>query len=204
MNTPATRAKKTSRARPLAMQFLERGLVAFAIIGSLLSVWWSINRLTRFQQQSSTVTQQASRISTEIELMEAQLAPGKTQEVALRFDKARRDLFAGGESVAAWRDALNEDAVPLALQTQLTIDGTSTSNVGDHLVTLIKATVEITPSPDVPSSQSGFERVLSFVHQLTTQTQRVDLLELRVQGGSNSVDRAFAAVELWAMDPERP
>jgi hypothetical protein len=193
---------RAARNRHLLINTIERVAVGVVVGGSILMVWWSLNRAARIQKESASLAEQVSRLGSEVELMTAQCSPSKSQEVAARYDHARGGLFSGGTELGAWQAALTEAAVPLALDASIAFAGTRTQSTGGHVLTIVRAEVELTPAEEIPSPRTTYQRVLDFLDRLTTQPQRVDLLELRLSGVSNSVSHASASIDLWAMEPE--
>jgi hypothetical protein len=191
---------KHSRRVRVFLKVLQRVAAVAVIGGALWMAWWSVNRLALLQKKSADLTQNASRLAVETELMLAQQTPEKAESVNLRFDGTRRVLFDSGDAIGEWREQLQEAAVPLALDTAVQFQGIRSNTIGDQSLTLIQAVVNVTPARGVPPARPMYQRVLDFTHQLATQPRRVDILELRVEGGTNSVGEASATVELWATD----
>lgn len=200
---PSPAHPEKARARRLQiLRWLERAALLVGVGGSLWAIWWSVNRLRTVQTQSAAVSQQVSRISTEIDIMQAEWPTSKTQEVARRFTQARDQLFQDADALSAWRDVLQREAVPLALEVEIGFNGTRFAPVGDQGFTLMESRLGLVPAVDVPSTRPTYQRVLDLGHRLVTQTQRLDLVELEVHGGTRSISEATAVVELWAMDQE--
>ncbi len=196
-------AVHTGADRSRRLLFLLTRISVVLVVGiSLFLVWWSLNRVRRLQKESAALTQQTSRLSTEIELMTARLSPDRTQAVYLQASRALGDLFDGGDALAGWRDSIRESAVPLALEAEVVFRGTRTNTVGDHMLTLVDAGVELAPVTEVAATRPTYHRILDFAQRVATQTQRVDILSLQVEGNLQSVTRASADIELWATERE--
>ncbi|MCC6233097.1 MAG: hypothetical protein IT580_10670 [Verrucomicrobiales bacterium] len=194
---PAGKAKGKGRTW---RNLFERVLLPLIIGGAVYLVWWGVERLRRVQQQSASLTQQVSRLSTDIELMEGQWPVGKAAEVGQQFDDATAAVFRGAPEVKAWGERLAREALRRALDVQIRFTGTRSSMPGEKAFTIMRARLDIRPAPGVESPHTPFQRLLDFADTLVTQTQRVDLLELRVQGSANSMRRAQAMVELWGVE----
>ncbi|MBX3746240.1 MAG: hypothetical protein KF833_13120 [Verrucomicrobiae bacterium] len=190
--------RRSSRTRTRVLAVLERVGLLGVVGGALWLSWWSVGRVSRVQQESAALTQTASRLSTEIELMQAGQGPGRLEEIARRLADAQDGLFGGGQAVAEWHDGLRSDAVPLALEPAIAFVGTRTNSVGGQSLAVLQATVEVEPAYGIEAARPVYRRVVDFVQNLTSATQRVDLVELRVRGGSNSVAMASVTVDLWA------
>jgi hypothetical protein len=96
--------------------------------------------------------------------------------------------------------------VPLALDASADIGRAVVTNSSNLTVAVVPATLSLTiqPSPDVAGTRSPYERVLRFLDEINRQEKRVDVVELQVTGGSNSVNRAVAMLRLWAGEEAKP
>lgn len=197
MNPPPN-PRRLSRNRTRILAVLERVGLLGVVGGALWLSWWSVGRVSKVQQESAALTRTASRLSTEIELMLAGQGPERREEITRRLAEAQTGLFGGGQAVADWHDGLRTDAVPLALEPAIAFVGTRTNSVGGQSLAVLQATVDVEPAYGIEAARPAYRRVVDFVQRLTSATQRVDLVELRVRGGSNSVAAASVTVDLWA------
>lgn len=201
---PAATPEKAAPKRRLLMAVAQR-LGLFLVVGAaLLVIYWSVNRLLETQRQGAALDQQFARLTGDIELMQTRWSEAKTADLQRRVADARQELFEGAPAVQAWEESIRAEAVPLALDAEIAFTGTRQETMGDQHLTLMQATIDLAPAEGVASERSSYRRVLDFSQRLAAQSRRLDLLELSVQGGSNSVGRARAVVELWATDPENP
>ena len=58
--------------------------------------------------------------------------------------------------------------------------------------------VSVRLARDIEAIQSPYQRLLRLSHLLTSQERRVDLTELTVIAGSNSIQQATLVLNLWA------
>lgn len=187
-------------------QVLERGLLVIVLVAAALLCRWSVARVSAAQRSSSAINQRVSSIATEIDLMRANWSGAKTQQISKRLDVARESLFTGEEGVSAWRESLAREAIPLALQTdlKLSLTGIQTNAFDGKNLTLMEGTLEMTPARHVEGTRSVYRRVVELLRRLSDQPQRVDVVRISVEGGTNAVTRATATIELWAMDQPTP
>lgn len=187
-------------------QVLERGLLVIVLVAAALLCRWSVARVAAAQRASSAINQRVSSIATEIDLMRANWSGAKTQQISQRLDVARESLFVGEDGVAAWRETLAREAIPLALQTdlKLSLTGIQTNAFDGKNLTLMEGALEMTPARHVEGTRSVYRRVVELLHRLSDQTHRVDVVRVSVEGGTNAVTRATATIELWAMDQTTP
>jgi len=195
---------KAPPPRRLLVAVLERVGLALAMSASFAVIWWSVDRLGSAQRHTADLGQQAARLASEIDVMRGQWPAGSTQAVLQRYSQASEALFQTPEAIAAWHDTLREDAIPLALDPTLALAETRQTNAGSASFTVIAANLEVRPADGIASDRPAYRRVLQFTHALASQPRRLDLVQLSVEGGSNSVSKAQATVELWTPTPEPP
>lgn len=203
MKPTQTKEKSTELRRQLLGWSFRIGLLL--IMGAALaSLWWSINRLRTQQTATADLTRQVSRLNSEIDLMQAQWSAEKQGVVNQEFNLARSQVFYDGDSIDAWKDAVQRAAVPLALDTTIQFRGSRLLPVGEEMITILEATVDLAPSPVADATRPMYQRVLYLTHQLAIATSRVDLVACSVSAPSNQVHHAQAVVELWTMEPDPP
>jgi hypothetical protein len=190
------------KAAPKMTAVFERFVIVVLLAGSIALAWWSTERLTRVQKESAEINHRISRLGTDVDLMRGAWSDEKLAGLSNRLGEAHGLLFQGGPAVIQWRDDLIRQVVPLALDARVMFQGTRTQTVGDRVLTLVRASVDVTPSTEVAATRSAYERVLDLSHRLANHPRRVDFVKLIVQGASNSVGQATAVVDLWATEED--
>ena len=203
MKPTQSKEKNTELRRQILGWTIRIGLLL--IMGAALaSLWWSINRLRTQQVATADLTRQVSRLNSEIDLMQAQWSAEKQGAVNQDFHLARSQVFSDGDSIEAWKTAVQRTAVPLALDTTIQFRGSRLLPVGDEMITIMEATIDLAPSPIADATRPMYQRVLDLTHQLAIAPSRVDLVACSVSAPSNHVHHAQAVVELWTMEPDAP
>lgn len=181
---------------------LERGFLGIVLIAAALLCRWSVTRVAAAQRATSTINQRVSSIATEIDLMRANWTAAKTNDVAKRIAVARDNLFGGEAEIEQWREAVARDAIPLALQTdlKLSLTGIQTNAFEGRNLTLMEGSLELTPATHVAGTRSSYRRVVQMLQRLSELPQRLDMVRVSIEGGTNAVTRATASLELWAME----
>lgn len=191
-----------SPARRATWLNLAQRVAVLATVGiTLATMWWSVQRLRLAQRESARLTQQVSKLSTDIDLMQAQWTPEKAADLEVHYAAARDQLFLGSSAIESWRNDLFAAAVPLALDTEIRFAGTRMQTVDDEALTIMQAEIDIAPSTNTAGTRPPYHRLLDLAQRLTVHPQRLDFVGLQVSGRSNSVHHASATVELWAADP---
>jgi len=178
---------------------LHRVLILLVAAGSLFLSWWSVNRLLPLEKQRTQLTEGIRRLTDEITLMESKWTDPEIQRVLTRFTQAQARLFADQETLLTWYANLRQRLVPLALDANADFGKPATHTVAEGEMTVIPAmvNVEVRPALGIEGVQSPYERVLRLTRLLASDEKRVDIEELTVAGGSNSVSRAVAVINLW-------
>lgn len=201
---PPVASKEAAQQRRILWAIAQRLGLLLAIGVSLLTAWWSVNRLIEAQRQTAALDQQVARLNSDIERMHATWSATRIAEVDARFSQAQENLFDGAEALNAWQNDILEASIPLALDTVIQFKETRPASIGAQDLTVMSADVDLAPAPGVASDRTSYRRILHLAQRLTSQPRRLDLVELAVQGGSNSVRHASARLELWAVDQETP
>lgn len=186
--------------------WLLRIMTGLPLVGSVLLVFWCYQRLTPVQRQVRDLTTQISRISAEIGQMQGHLTPGELARLAADYQRAQGLLFSSPDALKDWFEKLRVQMIPLALDASADIGRAVVTNSSNFTVAVVPATVALTiqPSTAVEGVRSPYERVLRFLDQINRQDKRVDIVELQVTGGSNSVSQAVATLRLWAGEGVKP
>ena len=177
-----------------------RGLFVVSVVGSLALVWWSLQRLTPLQQRTRELSTTTARLSAEIDQMEGKWTQSQVEQVLQKFGSVQGHLIVGQTGLEGWLKNLKEQVVAMALDVKADFGKAGPQAAGSQKLAVIPTTVsvDVKPVPGIESAQTPYQRVLQLSQRLTAQEKRADLVELSVAGGSNSVSRAVAVLNLWA------
>lgn len=179
---------------------LARIALLIVFIGSLWLIWWSVGRLTETNQEMDVLNQQFTQLTDQVEKLELNWNEEENQRIEQQFVAAHSKLFASEGAVNEWQQSVQELGTSLALHVNAELGAPQPEGLKVKHIAVVPATLEIQPIDDSPGNT--FQRLLTFNKHLTGQTQRVDLIELKVSGNTNSVGRAQAKLWLWqAQDP---
>lgn len=176
-----------------------RLLVAGLIIGACSLLGWTFFRkLAPLQQQSRELSGQVARLSAEADALERNWEKSDPEQVNRDFGRVNSHLFSDEMALTSWLGELKEQTTPLALELK-TDFGTAVAPDTNYLnLVLIPATVSVGVAHDPEASHSPYQRLLRLSHSLFTKERRVDLMELTVIGGGNSLQQATLGLKLWA------
>jgi hypothetical protein len=171
------------------------------LAGSAGLLLWTYWQLVPAQQRLREASSRLSRLSSEIAVMEGRYTPADLEQLAAEYRDAIQLLFSTPESLAEWLQEIHAHALPLALETtpefsRLPSPATGPTNVASAYEPATLSLV-VQPKQQVEGVRPAYERLLRFLGELGRQSKRVDLVELQVHGGSNSVSHAVATLKFW-------
>lgn len=179
---------------------LLRGLLMVSVIGSLALVWWSLQRLAPLQQRTRVLSTTIARLSSEVDQMEGKWTQPQVEQLIQKFSQVQGHLIVGQTGLEGWLQNLKQQVLSMALDVKADFGKAGPQEAGSQKLAVIPTTVsvEVKPASGIESVQTPYQRVLQLSQRLTAQERRADLVELSVVGGTNSVSRAVAVVNLWA------
>ena len=193
---PRTPARpRSANRREMILRLLATVLMAgaFALAG-----WIFFWKLAPLQKQSRDLGMQVARLSAEVDAMERTLEKNDPEQVARNFRRVNSRLFSDEATLANWLTDLKEQVIPLALEARADFGAAVLPNTNYQHLAIIPATVSVRLARDIEAIQSPYQRLLRLSHLLTSQERRVDLTELTVIAGSNSIQQATLVLNLWA------
>lgn len=200
---PAAAARKARRRRPplTLRDWVWRTVAGCLLAGSVGLLLWTFQQLVPTQQRLREASSRVSQLSSEIAVMEGRYSPADLEQLAAEYRGAIELLFSTPESLAEWLQEIRAHAVPLAFDTtpefsRLTPEAQGRTNVVSAYEPATLSLV-IQPKLQVEGVRPAYERLLRFLGELGRQSKRVDLVELQVHGGSNSVSHAVATLKFW-------
>jgi hypothetical protein len=203
---PPAAPAASRKAQPLTTAaWISRALTVLLLAGAVGLVTWNYRRLLPVQKKARETSALVNRLSAEIALMETRTSPDAAQQVAENYAQAQALLFSSPEALKDWFQRVRREMVPLALDATADFGRPTAANPTNLGLAVVPATLalSIQPALQVEGVRSPYERVLRFLDQLSRQEKRVDVLDLQVHGGSNSVSRAVATLQLWAGEGRR-
>lgn len=205
MNEPTT-SPTVTEARPGVSSWVLRLILVVLLGGAIGLVWWSLFRLHPLQRAAAELNQQVNRLSADIDAMESRWNPRAVEQLTVSYTEARGQIFANQDALAGWLAEVRQRAVPLALDMSARLGVAATQTVADVKLSMIPASVEIEVQPTIgiDTPDTPYQRVLRVGQYLASTDKRADITELTVMGGSNSVSRAVAVVNLWAGEEVKP
>jgi len=176
-------------------------LSLFLIFGaSLVLAWGSVNRLQPMEKMLQAQSEKIARLEDDVLKMELKWNQREADEVAAKFRQAQELLFTGGDEVIRWQGELKNQPYQFSLDVKAMAGRTQACPLPNKVFSVIPTTLDMQASLDETATKPPYNRLLDFAQNLTTQKKRVDLVELTVNGNSNSVSQAKMGLQLWAQE----
>jgi hypothetical protein len=187
---------------PEMFRDLKVRLVLLLVFGvSVGLVVWSIGyRLPASDQKLQAQNTKISQLESEIEQLERRWNPHEAEQIAERFKQSQEQLFAGQEEVGGWQTELNRLADQLAVSVNAGVTKTQDCPLPGKRFSILSRKVDVRPTAPGVRTNSPYVRLLSFAQNVSSQNKRVDLLELKAIGTSNSVSEAHLDLQLWSLE----
>jgi hypothetical protein len=186
---------------------LFRAITFLVVLGSVVVILWSffgllLPRVKQSRELSSTV----ARLSTEVDDLERQWTTAQIAQVTNQFSQVDSVLFQGRTDVEAWLANLKELAASMGLEMATSYSQPSLQTVGGRTLTVLPATVtlEIQRAAPDTAAASPYKRILQLGQHLSGEKKRVDLKELNLDGGTNSVSRVVLVLNHWTEKERAP
>lgn len=172
-------------------------------LASIGLVYWSffLRFLPVSSEHEADITE-LSRLSDEVEQLQLRLDPVEAEQTRVRFEAARQLLFSDADALQQWGMTLERDALSRALDVNVVLG--DAEEEAEEVTELSRVSAELTlwPMTVVGLTNSPYQRVLGYFQDVVTAPKRIDLLELRVDGNSNSVEYAHARFQVMSGHPE--
>lgn len=181
-------------------------LVMGAIFAAAIAiVYYSFyHRLLPVSRQYAQRTTELSRAAEEVEQLQLRSEPKEEAAIRDRFTKAKQMLFGKPEDLRRWEREVRRAAYSVILDPQLEM-GTNQSYPGlEGLLAFVPAKLTLQPISILGVTNSPYKRLLDFDQALASSPKKMQLVELTVEAGSNSIKQAKAVVRLLAAEEKAP
>jgi hypothetical protein len=185
------------RTRTGGRTWFVRLIMLTICVGSILLLYWSLFvRLLPVTRQHQERAIEMSRLSDEVEQLRIKWDPEAVEQVRARFEVARQSLFAAPVELEQWKTGLERNAASRALETRLTLGEPQPASAAEQPLSRVQADLQLWPFTVLGLTNPPYHRVLGYFQDVVNSPKRVDLIELHVQGNSNSVQEARAVVHV--------
>jgi hypothetical protein len=170
-------------------------LIVFA--GSVGLAWWSVKELPPAERKLEQQNKRIATLESDIQFLEMKPSPLEAEQVAAKYNQAQQLLFSGLEEAKGWEQLKRQpNLLLLTAEPEVRFLGKT------QALSILSANLELqaTNSPYSRYTNSAYKALLDFAQQLTSQSKRVDLMELTVNGNSNSVSVAKIGLHLWTQE----
>ena|SRR5579864_2805876 len=188
---------QTRKAQPWEIVFR---IINFSLIlGSLGFAWWTFaKRLVPLQQQSRQLASTIDTLSTQLDDLSRKWPKFERDQIRTDYKEVRNELFKDELEIGRWWMRLEEEAAPLALETQVTFGNITDKTTEKENLSVIPASVTLVVRPTIGGTQTPYQRMLRLGQLLGAEGKRADLAELTVNGGPLSITKGILVFNLWA------
>lgn len=188
---------RPSRITLFRRQHGRRILVALALVVSLGLLSYSITRLLGAQREATLVNGNIQRLTREIEQMDRELNSTNAPQTFEALRQEEQSLMLTSAGLADWTEQLRQQGVPLVLDVNAQAGAPFAGALAERGLKIVPVTVDLNPPKGILAVKPPYQRLLQFLHNLTQQTARVDLVELNVSAESGGIERASAVLNVW-------
>ena len=175
-------------------------LLVFAL--SVWLVWRSVDRLPPVQRSLRQKDWERAGLANDVQQLEMQWNASEAKRTEKMYLEAGELLFAGPEERDRWQQEIKRHGLSTGFDATVRLINSQPHPQAEHKLSLHRVTIDLLSAPAGRSTNSPYQRLLSFARALENSKRRVDVIALMVDGNSNSVRHARAVVELWAKQEE--
>jgi len=172
----------------------------FVFGASVALAWWSINRLPASENLLARQNTKITELENQIDEFGRRWNPQEAEQIAVRFKLSQELLFVGQDEVGGWQAELKRQADQLAVSVNAGVTRTQECPLPGKRFSIMTATIDVRPVTPGVRTNSPYLRLLNFAQTLSAQNKRVDLVELKAIGRSNSVSEAKLDLHLWSLE----
>ena len=171
------------------------------ILLSLALAWWTFEkRLIPQQQKSRQLASTMDTLSSQIDDLSRKWPKFERDQIRTDYKEVRSALFQDEMELGRWVMRLEEEAAPLALETQVKFGSPSDKTTDKEKLSIIPASITLVVRPTIGGTQTPYQRMLRLGQTLGAEGKRADLAELTVNGGPLSITKGILVFNLWAGD----
>ena len=172
----------------------------FVFAASVALAWWSINRLPASENLLARQNTKINELEYQIDEFGRRWNPQEAEQIAVRFKQSQELLFAGQDEVGGWQTELKRQADQLAVSVNAGVTRTQACPLPGKRFSIMTATIDVRPVTPGVRTNSPYLRLLNFAQTLSAQNKRVDVMELKAIGRSNSVSEAKLDLHFWSLE----
>lgn len=174
--------------------------VALALVASLGFVFFSVTRLLAAQRGTGAANGNVQRLTREVDLMARELNSTNAPQTFEELRDTEQSLLVTAAGLTNWVTQIHQQGVPLVLEVSTQVGTPFKGALAERGLEIVPVTVNLVPPKDLPAARSTYQRILQFLHFVSLQTPRVDLVELQVDTGPGGIESATAVLHVWVGD----
>jgi len=172
----------------------------FVFGASVALAWWSINRLPASENLLARQNTKITELENQIDEFGRRWNPQEAEQTAGRYKLSEKQLFTNQTEIADWQAELKRQTDQLAVSVNASVTRTQACPLPGKQFSIATASIDVRPVTPGVRTNSPYLRLLNFAQTLSAQNKRVDLVELKAIGRSNSVSEAKLDLHLWSLE----
>ncbi len=176
----------------------QRLLIIFGFLLSLAIVYWSITKRYPLISEYQKKIQSIHSLEDEVQQLKAKYPEQVIKESSPSYLSAMDFVFTNEEHIKLWFDYFQQQAESSGLEMTQQLINRNILKTAKAPIFLMSYQIDLKPSQTFTNSVQPHERLLSFLHELSTnQYKRLDFMELKATGDGNQLVQATLGIQLW-------
>jgi hypothetical protein len=181
-------------------EWIGRVVVFSLLLASAGLLGWSYYRVYLPRQKvNADLNVIVQKLAAEVDAMESHWSKSAISQINDKFPLVQPRLFADPAEIAAWLVDFRDQIQPLNLDIKTDQASTGDRSTNCPGLVVLPATMVVTfPTTGRSAEKSSpYQRFLQFAQRVTSQDKNVDLDQMSVDSGGNSIGRAVVQIDFW-------
>ncbi|MFT5185265.1 MAG: hypothetical protein ACI84C_002408 [Flavobacteriales bacterium] len=173
-------------------------LTAVLFCISTIFMGWSMGQLTPLNQRQELLYKEILQLTDSVEKLELSLDPGYSDKIENSYSEAMQSLFDDLRGFPQWQTEVQQKAKELELEVATYPGNVRTQMLAGGSVRIMPLALEITSLSKAQfSKESVFRRVLKLNAHLLDTSRKVEMIDLKVNATTNSIEKVEETLNLW-------
>ena len=182
------------------LEWIGRVVVFSLLLASVGLLCWSYYRVYLPRQKiTRDLNVTVEKLAAEVDDMESHWSKSAISQINEKFPLVQPRLFSDQAEIAAWLVDFRDQIQPLNLDIKTDQASTGDRSTNCPGLVVLSATMVITfPTTGRNAEKSSpYQRFLQFAQRISSQDKNIDLDQMSVDSGGNSIGRAVVRIDFW-------
>ena len=185
-----------------ARDILERVIAALAFLGSAWLLWWSLQSIIPQDRQATQINKHMAAQTAELDRFEGLWKKDKLDALTARYETVCGQLFTNRDDYAAWEGDVKQLGAYLGLSLSLKTGAAIEFQVAETNLYAIPVTLNVQATAGPQGTVTPYRRIIRLAERAASGEKRAELVEMAINGSSNSVAQAVFVINLWSLQKE--